>query len=225
LRSDGVASGIDFGRLALEFRAAVKFDHIERLARSLGLSVHSLRALGIGWSAQHGAWSFPMADADGAVRGIRLRLPNGRKLAIKGSKEGLFIPAQGRKGTEGTIFDDHRLLICEGATDTAGLLDLGFTNAVGRPSCTGGINIVIGLVKRRKPNVAVIVADGDKPGQRGANDLASVLLAYVATLTVIAPPPGIKDVRQWLLAGGTKGDLEHTIQTAKSWQLSIRGAR
>src|SRR5207247_801907 len=84
---------LDLAALAQSFQAAVSADRLDKLARDLGLSVNSLHALGIGWAAPHRAWSFPMADPAGAVLGVRLRLQDGRKLATKGSKEGLFIPS------------------------------------------------------------------------------------------------------------------------------------
>ena len=58
-----------------------------------------------------------MTDVDGNVWGIRIRRPDGAKFSIKGGKEGLFIPEE---------FGGDRLLIAEGPTDTAALLDLGF---------------------------------------------------------------------------------------------------
>ena len=119
----------DIAQQAEEARQAIAPDALQRLADTLGLSPESLERLGVGWSAKHDAWTFPMTDAQGDVLGIRLRLRNGRKLSVRGSKEGLFLPA----GLEG----GQQLLVAEGPTDTAALLDLGFA-AVGRPSCTGG---------------------------------------------------------------------------------------
>ena len=81
-----------------------------------------------------------MRNGAGEVVGVRLRKSDGKKLSIKGSKEGLFIPT-GLKPCD-------RLLIGEGPTDTAALLDLGF-EAVGRPSCTGGGRLLPELVRRR----------------------------------------------------------------------------
>ena len=203
-----------FDDLAVQFRRAADPRRLNDLSVQLGLSVDSLDALGIGWSRDHGAWTFPMVDAAGRVLGIRLRRPNGSKLAVTGSREGLFIPSITPNG--------DMLLICEGATDTAALTDFGFTNIVGRPSCTGGIRHTVDLVKVRKPRHVVIVADGDAPGQRGADNLAAVLLAYVPSLQLITPSHGNKDVRAWRKAGGTYADLMALVDAAPVRRLTIR---
>ena len=67
----------DFTERALTFEKAVNAEHLRQHASSLGLSVESLTALGVGWAQPYDAWSFPMCDAHGAVRGIRLRRSNG----------------------------------------------------------------------------------------------------------------------------------------------------
>ena len=108
---------------------------------ALGVSVESLRRLGVGWSAKHRAWAFPMSNAAGDVLGIRLRLPGGKKLSVKGGKEGLV---HSRRGPLRLPSGRLLLLIAEGPTDTAALLDLGFS-AVGRPSCTGGVKLLVEL--------------------------------------------------------------------------------
>ena len=82
----------DVAKLATDFRAAVRPEALGKLAVALGVSVESLTRLGIGWSAQRRAWTFPMRDAGGNVLVIRLRLPNGKKLSVRGGKEGLFVP-------------------------------------------------------------------------------------------------------------------------------------
>ncbi len=206
----------DLARLARDFREAVDPGRLYQFAVSLGLSVTSLCQLGVGWSAEHRAWSFPMTDAGGAVLGIRLRRPNGFKFAVKGGREGLFIPS--------TAGDDiSPLYVCEGPTDAAALLDMGFRKVVGRPSATGGIKLVVELVRRRRPSDVVVMADGDEAGRRGANNLGSVLVAYGPAVRIIAPPEGVKDVRDLLRAGGTREDMEKTIQAAAVRRLAVRG--
>ncbi|MCG2685075.1 MAG: hypothetical protein L6306_15850, partial [Planctomycetales bacterium] len=106
------AATTDFGKLAADFAVAVRPEALNRLAVALGVSAASLTRLGVGWASKHGAWTFPMYNADGKTLGIRLRLPGGRKLAVKGGKEGLFIP-------DALNVTGNRLLIAEGPTDTA----------------------------------------------------------------------------------------------------------
>ena len=134
----------------------------------------------MGWSTAYRAWSFPMSDPAQHVVGIRLRRPDGTKLSVPGGKEGLFIPVGQPTGPAGA-----RLLICEGVTDTAALLDLGFPAVVGRPSCSGGVALIVALVQERRPAEVVLMADADEPGVRGANNLASVLVAYGPAVRVV----------------------------------------
>jgi len=101
---------------------------LSRLSKELGVSVQSLRRLGVG--SNGAGYTFPMSDAEGKVIGLRTRYPSGGKAAEKGSRNGLFIPAD--------LPDDGLLLICEGPSDTAAALDLGFA-AIGRANYgTGG---------------------------------------------------------------------------------------
>ena len=149
------AQSLDFARMAKAFRMAVDPARLYALAERLGLSVAALHRFRVGWSALHNAWTFPMIDPSGNVLGIRLRSPFGSKYAIQGSKQGLFIP------------DDSsadRLLITKGPTDAAALLDMGFPFVVGRPNCTGGIKLLVDLL-RRHPVETVIVSDADDAGR------------------------------------------------------------
>jgi phage/plasmid primase-like uncharacterized protein len=200
--------------LAAEYQAALNPDGVQRLARHLGLTANSLYRLGVGWAPKHRAWAFPMVDAAGNVFGIRLRGQDGSKFAVKGGREGLFIPDAGR------VASASPLLVAEGPTDTAALLDLGFGNVVGRPSCTGGIKLLVELMGARRPQEVVVVADGDEPGLRGAANLASVLVLH-APVRVIQPPAGVKDVRAWLQAGATAEIVREVIQAGARRQLTV----
>lgn len=207
------ADSTDFAKLAAEFIATSQPGDLMRLASRLDLSVASLRRLGVGWSASRRAWTFPMRDADGRIRGIRLRLCDGRKLSVKGGREGLFIP---------TDLDlSGRLLVCEGPTDAAAMLDLGLA-AVGRPSCTGGVPLLVELVQQHQPVETVIVADGDGPGERGANHLAEVLVAYARSVRVISPPVGIRDARDWKQRGARTAEVIRIIEAAPFRRLAIK---
>ncbi|MFZ1933323.1 MAG: toprim domain-containing protein [Thermoguttaceae bacterium] len=216
VRKMNAATATDFTDLTTAAWAAAPPMAVERLAGSLGVSVSSLNRLDIGWLGNRRAWCFPMRDADGKVLGVRLRYPNNRKLSVKGGKEGLFIPVG---------IDTHGLLlIAEGPTDTAALLDLGFS-VVGRPSCTGGVKLLVELVRTLKPSGVVIVADTDAPGQRGAETLAAVLVAYAASVRIIAPPLGVKDAREWRRSGATAADVRQAIDAAPIHKLTVRVQR
>lgn len=198
--------------MAGEFRQAVQPEALSRLAVGLGISVASLNRLGIGWWIARRAWAFPMKNAASEVLGIRLRFADGKKLSVRGGHEGLFVP-QG-------LGPSGELLIAEGPSDTAALLDLGFP-AVGRPSCSGGIKLLVELVRELAvPNV-VIVADGDEPGQHGAGNLATVLLPYATAVKIITPPAGIKDARAWKQSGATAADVQALIDATPIRRLTI----
>ncbi len=111
----------DFPSLAKRYQSWIKQEQLGRLAEGLGVSAESLKRLGIGQN--YSGFTFPMSDASGQIIGIRVRYPSGVKAAEQGSKQGLFIPAE-------LPTDEALLLICEGPTDTAAALDLGFA-AVG----------------------------------------------------------------------------------------------
>lgn len=196
---------LDSGGFARQCQLGTSPQALAQLADSLGVTRQSLERLGVGWSPRYRAWTFPMSNAAGEVVGIRLRKPDGGKLSVRGGKEGLFIPTGLQPG--------GRLLVCEGPSDTAACLDWGF-QVVGRPSCTGGVRLLVELVKRMQPEEVVIVADDDGPGQRGAENLARVLLAYVPVVRVIAPPAPHKDARAWLRAGATAADVQAAIDAA-----------
>ncbi len=203
----------DFGAFARQCHLATLPPALGQLADTLGVTRQSLARLCVGLSPQHGAWTFPMSNPAGQVVGVRLRLPSGRKLSVKGGREALFLPDGLQPG--------GRLLVCEGPSDCAACLDWGLST-IGRPSCSGGIAHIVELVKRLQPADVVILADADPPGQRGAERLAGVLVAYVpGGVRVITPPREAKDARAWLRAGGTRADVLAAINAAPVRRLKV----
>lgn len=169
------------------------------LAQSLGVRSEALASLGCVWAPPHRAWAFPMRDGYGEIVGIRLRSDDGRKWAVRGSKQGIFIPDTPPQSV---------VYLPEGPTSTAAALTLGLY-AIGRPSCsTGGSELKVAL-KRLGVRQAVIVADNDdrwnedlkrflKPGLDGAEKLATEL----GIKSIVWTPP-TKDIREFLQQGGT----------------------
>lgn len=203
----------DWQALHESYQRDVSPQSLDTFAEDMAVSADSWRRLGIGWSASCGCWSFPMRHADGTICGLCFRSPiDGKKTFLKESKLGLFIP---------TDLAGDSLLVCEGGSDTAALLDLGFS-AVGRASCGTGAALLTELVKLRQPQKVVIVADGDAPGLRGAESLASVIVAYSPAVSVITPPAGIKDARRWKQAGATNQDVNQAIEAAPVRRLAVR---
>jgi hypothetical protein len=179
---------VDFDALETKYEANLGPHVRGMLAHQLGVSDESLTALHVGWSDDHQAYTFPMVDANGKVRGIRLRSPDGKKWSVKGGREGLFVP---------TRLFANQLVIGEGPTDCAALFDHDFF-AVGRPSCMGGSSLLVDLVCSAQPHEVAIVADADAPGQRGARNLAARLVGYVPGMRIVIPPNGAKDARDWV---------------------------
>jgi hypothetical protein len=199
--------------LAERFRKAVDFGRLDRLAKALCLSDQGLGRLGIGWCDESRAWSFPMQGGRSQVVGIRLRTELGRKFSVRGGHEGVFIPTG--------LVGGCTLLLPEGPTDTAALLDLGF-EAVGRPNNNGGKGAILALVHRLCPVEAIIVADNDGPGRDGALGLAQRLVIHVPRLRIITPPRGIKDARAWKQAGASHEEIQGAIEAAVVHRLSTR---
>lgn len=204
----------DWRRYVDRCEAALGDDRLDTLAEGIGVSADALRRLWVGWSSEHGAFSFPMLDAAGEVLGVRLRNTDGRKWSVRGGREGLFFPRTDQD------YNDGRLIVCEGATDCAALIDLGLL-AIGRPSCSGGVRLVVEFVQKRGPADVAILADADPPGLRGAYNLASVLALYTPIVRVVTPPAGVKDARAWKSTGLTREEVLARIEAAETRSLAI----
>ncbi len=169
----------------------------DAFARELGLSVAALKSAGAAWAPLYASWAFPMCDGCGNTLGIRLRANDGRKFAVRGSKQGIFIAKVPQQPT---------LFVCEGPTDTAAAVELGFF-AVGRPNCCcGGTDIKI-FVRRHQCHRVVVVSDNDKPGLDGARKVA---LEIGLPFAVYVPPA--KDLREFVQLGGTRAMIENTLK-------------
>lgn len=184
--------------MARKLARSISVENVVCLAERLDVSVASLKRLHVGYSKPQDAYSFPMQRAGNRLLGVRFRNMQAKKWSLKGSKQGLFIPS-GLTGKGG-------LVICEGPTDTAALLDMGF-DAVGRPSCIGGTELIKEVVADRH---VAIMADFDGPGLEGANRLESALRLCCESVTVAIPPA--KDARSFVQEGATRQDFLELIR-------------
>lgn len=194
-------------------------ERLTRLADELAIPARTLRRMGLGWATrglldthksgardQPGCFTFPMYDAAGSVVGIRTRFPNGDKRSIAGGTNGVFVP------------DDRAeqdfILMPEGPTDTAALIEMGF-DAIGRPSNIQGGAILREMVRDR---VAVVVADFDTPkpmpgggktapGQWGAVQLALELIDHADEVRIIWPKRPFKDIREMVAGDYRSGKI------------------
>ena len=148
----------------------------------------------------------PMRDEHGRTIGVRLRTPDGRKLAVRGSRQGLFHPPKlGSVDTSKRIAADadDPLCICEGPTDTGAAIACGL-DAIGLPSAGCGLEMCLHAAARIGPRRVVVVSDADDVGRRSAATLATLLRAVCPNVRTVAPPEGsgIKDLRSWVIARG-----------------------
>jgi hypothetical protein len=156
-----------------QHQTAVNPKRLSAFAESLGLSVDSLKAYGVGLDVGGydgkvgtGWWSFPMFDEDMKPIGIRLRQGQGGdgKKSVLGSRNGLFIPVgydPRDEIPEGICSDQSMLLLLlpEGPTSSAAAWQLGFKRTIGRPNNSLGGEMVRKLLRTGKPQDVVIVAD------------------------------------------------------------------
>lgn len=201
----------DFGGFAALYRQQISKERLHHLSEQLGVSAESLSRLSIGWDGK--AYTFPMKSGyTGKIIGIRRRFPNGQKFTLTRSKTGLFIPADLPPA-------ESLCLICEGPTDTAAALDLGFS-AIGRPNCNSLIQMTASAVAGCKE--VVIAADNDAAGKDGAEKLSNYLAVRCRKVKVVCPPAGIKDLRQWLQRGLTADCLKQIIEKTEIVTVQIR---
>ncbi len=186
------------------------------LAMDLGVDPDALELLQPAYDAANGAFAFPMRDGAGGVVGIRLRSREGRKWAVRGSREGLFYSPALVPGSE-------PLVICEGPTDTAAALTLGL-QAVGRPSCSGGAEALAALCKRLAVRRVVMLADCDAPHRRpdgsvwypGRDGAVTMARALRRAWQMVLPPA--KDLRAWLHRGATREQFD-ALAASATWRL------
>lgn len=177
------APSVDFEELQRTCAAALSWQRLEELAAHLCLAMSALRAIGLGWHNGQ-TYSLPMHDGGGRVCGLRLRTLAGRKWAVVGSRNGLFLD-QESSGT-GTVF------VCEGASDAVAMLGTGL-EAVGVPGAGQCVELL--KVHLRKRDVVVMV-DRDDAGRRGADRIAAGLSRVCRSVRLLYPRRG-NDVRDW----------------------------
>lgn len=183
------------------FAETTTVQQIAFFAESIGVSEASIAVLGAAYTDVHRAWAFPMRDINCQVVGIRLRATDGKKWAVTGSRQGIFVPQMAAQPT---------LYICEGPTDTAAAISLGFF-AVGRPSCNSGGPEIRALCKRMNVARAIVISDDDTPGLKGAEKIQNEI---GIPSTIYVPPT--KDIREFYRLGGTKQEIESSLRS-KLW--------
>jgi hypothetical protein len=190
----------DWAAMAARFAENATTEQVAELAARLHVEAQALRELGVGRDGN--LWTHPMFCADGAVCGVKTKRSDWTSPGcITGSKLGVFRRA---------IPDDGLLLVCEGESDTASALSLGF-DAIGVPGAGHAGEAAAAFARGRE---TVIVADNDEAGTEGAKRLRAALLPAASSLRIVRPPQGIKDLRQWLIDGLTREALAAAIEAA-----------
>lgn len=223
LRVDfGLPSRSDLLELIREAQRLVTDASLEALSQSLQVSGQSLLRLGLGRArgplaasigirGGRAAWLFPMSSASGEIVGARVRTDDGSKFAIFGGRDGLFLPTD-------VQLKAARLVIAEGPSDVAALLDLGVP-AIGRPSATGGTRHLAYLARQGKFDQIVVFGDNGAAGERGAFALATTLRLYSNDVRVVFPPSVLSDARDWVRVGGSRLEFERMVASATELQF------
>jgi hypothetical protein len=191
--------------------SAGRIGDVPELAASLGVPSAAIKGMGavkcqnhpdLPYELSH-SYAFPMASPFGEFCGLRLRCSvTKKKWAVKGSSNGLFIPAN--------LGERARQLFCvEGPTDTAAGVAAGLT-IVGRASCNTGAGELAVLCKKRGVQHLGFISDRDKPnpttGLRPGWDWAcrmrDDLMKRVPGLKAVAFLLPAKDLREFYKVQG-----------------------
>ena len=202
---------VDMASLYASYFAKSSYKHVDSLLARWGLRGACGASLGIVWVGAHQAYGIPMRNELGKVIGIQLRGTDS-KWTIKGSQLGIFCSWP---------ILSNRVFVCEGASDTAAMISLGFT-AVGRASCNSGGPILKRMLEGKD---VVIVSDRDEPqqlpngnwvtpGQDGATQLSYQLAMTSRSVRIVTPPAPFKDARQWVNSGVSKKQIETACKVA-----------
>lgn len=171
------------------------------LAIELGVSAETLAALAI--TRTDDEYRIPERDATGEIIGTQRRLPSGKKIMVTGGHRGLTYtyPLNAYAGTA----EDNPVFVVEGMSDTAAGIEIG-VDIVGRPSATGGVSHLSALLKDRH---VCILAENDDAGRNGAKSVAEGIYPAVASVRIVNPPEGAKDLREWFAtpAGPDRDEL------------------
>jgi len=203
-RSNGRSAGTDWLAKARRFfeRPAAREKRAE-LAEVLGVDEEPVEQLRVGWDGQR--WTWPERDHTGHIIGIGTRNPEGDKRFMPGGRRGLIY-------THGWSAGEGPILLVEGLSDTAAAMSVGLA-AIGRPSATGGVDLLASLLKDTPAQRPIIVLgendqkpDGTWPGRDGAERTAGNLAEKLRRpIGWALPPDGAKDLRAWLQAHGQHG--------------------
>lgn len=189
-----------------QFESNLSAELRTRLADALEVPVSPLSTLRIGWwperrwrnpetqreEGKPGCWTFAECDGQGRIIGVGLRWPSGRKGQLEGGRRGLTLPS-------GWADMSAPVLIAEGPSDVLAGRAVGL-NVIGRPSNTGGAELISQVCKSRQ---SIVLGENDQkgevwPGKQGVTTILPKLEAtWKRPVPSAFPPEGTKDLRDW----------------------------
>jgi hypothetical protein len=189
------ANGVDWDLLARQCERALTPELKQELADSLGVPLHVLDELDIGFDAisPFGAgWTFREKTVTGATIGLCLRRRIERKkFSYGGGKRGLILPKSWEQ-TPGDVF------IPEGQSDVLAGIAMA-RRVIGRPFNSGGREQLAKLFgTMRISERLIILGENDGGPGKACEPMAKQLEEALARPIYYAyPPGGKKDLRQW----------------------------
>ena len=184
----------DWKALVTKYHLAMTDAGWRILSDELGLSIATMKTMKVGWDGSQSRYMFPMRNDAGDIVGIRTREQDSKRSVSGSDGNGLFfIPA--------LLVSDY-LIVCEGPTDMAALVDAGFGSTIGKPSCKLGDKYVVEIIRQLNPDAVLLIPDADAAGLEGFSILANEILQggvlSFDKIDSLTPPQPLKDVRQWL---------------------------
>jgi hypothetical protein len=195
--------------------AALQSGKLAELAKQLGVTKQSLRALGAGYCEgdqtataggviQYGPhYTFPeLAGVNLLTVGICRRFLDGSKRSREGDGRGLYVP----EGVKAEALRRGYCLAVEGASDTAACYSMNIP-AIGRPGNNSGHDHLAAFFRELGVTVVVVgendrKENGDWPGRDGAIQTATKLRIAGVKACAVMVPEGVKDTRSWLQSRG-----------------------
>jgi hypothetical protein len=163
-------------------------------------------------------WLTPQRDGKGHIVGLHRRYVDGSKKIMQGHTSGL---TYAHDLNVSALTSGSLVLLVEGASDVAAAGTVGLV-AVGRPSKDDGVEELAELFAGASC-LPVVVGENDAhfdkmgkwiwPGREGAERTSLNLAAALGReVPFVFPPPGVKDLREWIWAIGVDGQPRQIAQ-------------
>jgi len=169
-------------------------------------------------------YDYPDADGKLAYQVLRLRpktfkarRPDGNGYAwnLKGVKRVLYRLPEVLEAAR----NSQTIYICEGEKDCNNLAKIGLTATT---NSGGAENWQPELSETLKDDSVVIIPDKDEPGKRHAARVATSLYGKAKSIKILELPDReghkVKDASDWLMAGGTKEELERLASETSEYK-------